>query len=143
MNVVLENKNIPTSHVKKSPVKANNKTKRKAMAAENRSKQGALNKPIPLAEAAAAVHEAPVLSIQQIQEEERQLLEAIEKSKQDTDYATNSQPNSPVFLGRNSPNIASNKQELSQFNDVLKSQQNIVSSSETATERQFYPGRVS
>ena len=57
-NSVLGNINTSTSTAKKNPSKTSNKKKRKATAAENISKHG--NKPIPLAQAAAAAHEAPV-----------------------------------------------------------------------------------
>ena len=57
-NSVLENENTSTTNAKKIPSKTSNKKKRKATAAENISKHG--NKPIPLAKAAAAAHEAPV-----------------------------------------------------------------------------------
>ena len=60
------------------------------------------------------------VSIQQIQEEERQLQEAIEKSKQDAEASGLSQPMSPTFQGRVSPYIASVDQESDTFLDVSK-----------------------
>ena len=55
----LENKNRSFT-VKSSPVKDINKKKRKAAGGEANVKQGSTNKPIPLAQAAAGVKEAPV-----------------------------------------------------------------------------------
>ena len=65
-NSALENVNSSTSNAKKSPTKNSNKKKRKATAAENITKAGNINKPIPLAKAAAAVHEAPVCKFRSI-----------------------------------------------------------------------------
>ena len=61
-----------------------------------------------------------IVSIQQIQEEERQLQEAIEKSKQDAEALGLSQPLSPTYKGRVSPHIASVNQESDTFQDVSK-----------------------
>ena len=60
------------------------------------------------------------MSIQQIQEEERQLQEAIEKSKQDAENLALSEPISPTFHGRSSPQVAPIKQESDPFVNVLK-----------------------
>lgn len=58
------------------------------------------------------------VSIQQIQEEERQLQEAIEKSKQDAEAL--SKPLSPTFQGRISPHVASGQKESDSFQDASK-----------------------
>jgi len=142
-NNSMDNVNATISNTKKKPTKNNNKKKRKNTAAENITKHGNTNKPISLAKAAASVHEAPVLSIQQIQEEERQLQEAIEKSKQDAENAELSEPISPTFHGRSSPQVAPTKQESGPFINVLKSQETVSPSFEVAPVKQVFPGRVS
>ena len=53
-------KNTSTCSVQRSPTKDTNKKKRKTPSGENNIKQGSANKPIPLAQAAAVVKEAPV-----------------------------------------------------------------------------------
>merc|ERR1719189_2951398 len=104
-------KNTPAANIPRSPNKDTNKKKRKALGAEGLSKQGHGNKPIPLAQAAAGVKEAPVLSIQDIQEEERQLQQAIQMSKQDLSSGETNHDKANVIsetvLGRKSPNTMS------------------------------------
>jgi len=121
-----QNESLVTMYAKSNDVDESSKKKRKAPS-ENDLKQKSTSKPIPLAQAAANVKEAPVLSIQEIQEEERQLQEAILKSKQDileieSGLVQNSQPlasspersKSPSHVNCDKKNIVSSKDRSDQ-----------------------------
>jgi len=126
-----QNESLVTVYAKSNDIDESSKKKRKAPS-ENDLKQKSTSKPIPLAQAAANVKEAPVLSIQEIQEEERQLQEAILKSKQDileieSGLVQNSQPlasspersKSPSHVNCDKKNIVSSKEAIERSKQEL------------------------